>query len=362
MIESTYFCVMKLDEFYMSRCLQLAKNGIGTARPNPSVGCVIVFDNKVIGEGYTSPYGGNHAEVNAIAAVKDRALLEKATLYVSLEPCAHFGKTPPCADLIVRYKIPKVIIGCIDTNSLVAGKGIERLISNGCEVEIGVLEKECIEQHKRFFTVQNKKRPYIVLKWAESADGFIAPLKKEKKRPVWISNGYAQQIVHKWRSEEQAILVGTNTAISDNPKLDVRKWGGRSPVRIVLDQNLRIPLSNNLFDGSVKTIVCSCASALKTNQSENNIIYEAIDFSKNIAYELCSIMLKHHIQSVLIEGGRQILQTFIDADLWDEARVLSGTVVFELGVKAPDFSKALLREEDLLGTKLAVYKNRSQQL
>lgn len=349
---------MELDEFYMTRCLQLAQNGIGTARPNPSVGCVIVFEGMVIGEGYTSPYGGCHAEVNAILSVKNIALLNKATLYVTLEPCAHFGKTPPCADLIVKHKIPKVVVGCVDSHSVVAGKGIERLKTNGCEVKVGVLEELCLEQHKRFFTVQNKNRPYIILKWAESKDGFVAPLKKIENRPVWISNIYAQQIVHKWRSEEHAILVGTNTAISDNPKLNVRSWGGQSPVRIVLDKTLRIPNSNSLFDGSVKTILCTDISELSMTNSKNNLVFEGMDFSGDIASELCRILIKHQIQSVIIEGGSRTLQTFIHAGLWDEARVFYGDVTFEQGVSAPVLLEIEAIEVDLKGTKLKIFKNK----
>lgn len=352
---------MELDEFYMARCIQLAKNGIGTARPNPSVGCVIVYEDKIIGEGFTSSYGESHAEVNAITSVKDTALLNKATLYVTLEPCAHFGKTPPCADLIVKHKIPKVIIGCLDTHSVVAGKGIEILKSNGCDVKVGVLEKECLEQHKRFFTVQNKKRPYVILKWAETADGFIAPLKKDNNRPVWISNSYSQKIVHKWRSEEHAILVGTNTAISDNPKLDVRRWGGESPVRIVLDRALRIPSTNSLLDGSIKTIVCTDISELKNSNPKDNLIFEGINFSENMADQICEVLMKHTIQSVIIEGGSQTLQTFIDTGLWDEARVLYGDVIFGDGIKAPVFSEIASEEKDLKGTKLKIFKNPSQQ-
>lgn len=341
----------------MTRCLQLAQKGIGLARPNPSVGCVVVYENKIIGEGYTSSYGGAHAEVNAIASVKDKTLLKNSILYVTLEPCSHFGKTPPCADLIVKHKIPKVVIGCVDTNSVVAGKGIERLEANGCDVKVGVMEDACWKQHRRFFTVQNKKRPYIILKWAQSLDGFIAPLKKDKSRPVWISNETSKQLVHKWRSEEHAILVGTNTAISDNPKLDVRLWGGEAPVRIVLDQNLRIPVLNSLFDGSQKTIVCTTVSQLSKVSDKNNLFYESIDFSKNVAFQLSELLQKHQIQSVIVEGGNQLLQTFIDAGLWDEARVFFGDVSFGQGIKAPDFSFKENENIDVKGTVLKLYSN-----
>jgi diaminohydroxyphosphoribosylaminopyrimidine deaminase/5-amino-6-(5-phosphoribosylamino)uracil reductase len=360
-VETAYFCFMEIDEVYMKRCIELAQKGVGSARPNPSVGCVLVVEDRIIGEGFTSSYGGNHAEVNAIQSVEDKKTLEKATLYVTLEPCAHFGKTPPCADLIVTYKIPKVVIGCVDTYSKVSGKGIEHLLNSGCEVKVGVLEKACLFQHRRFFTVQNKKRPYIILKWAETQDGYIAPEKKETNRPVWISNSYAQQLVHKWRSEEHAILVGTNTAIVDSPILNVRKWNGNSPVRIVLDRSLRISSNNPLFDGSIETIVCTDISNIEKTASKENLLFEGMDFDKNVAEQICEILLKQNIQSVIIEGGRQTLQTFIDADLWDEARVFSGVVFFESGVKAPFLPVKAVSEKKIKDTNILFFTNPSQQ-
>jgi len=344
-----------MHEYYMKRCLELAQKGVGTTRPNPSVGCVVVYNDQVIGEGYTSPYGGSHAEVNAIQSVQDKRLLQKATLYVTLEPCSHYGKTPPCADLIVKHQIPKVVIGCVDTHSKVAGKGIERLRNAGCVVEVGCLEEACKEQHRRFFTVQNKKRPYIVLKWAETTDGFMAPKEKSTNRPVWISNSNAQQLVHKWRSEEHAILVGTNTAISDNPKLDVRKWGGNAPVRILIDRTLRVPTNYALYDGSASTIVLTGSSRLPVSQ--NNVQYVPIDFAKPLAEQVCGVLIKYDIQSVLIEGGRQTLQAFIDAGLWDEARVFIGDMSFGDGVAAPILNRSTNIETSLSNTLLHVYKN-----
>ena len=347
---------MKQEEFYMQRCIELAQKGIGSARPNPSVGCVIVHKDSVIGEGYTSAYGGPHAEVNAIQSVREKRLLEKSTLYVTLEPCSHFGKTPPCADAIIAHKIPKVVIGCLDTHSLVSGKGIARLKNAGLTVRVGVLEHECKEQHKRFFTIQNKKRPYIILKWAETRDGFIAPQTKEKNRPVWISNEASQQLVHKWRSEEQAILVGTNTAIVDNPKLDVRNWGGKNPVRILLDRTLRTPLDSNLFDGSVQTIVFTAANK-KFFLPKKNVTYRQMDFSKNRELQICQTLAKENIQSVLVEGGREVLQSFIDAGLWDEARVFIGDVDFKKGVLAPKLNEIKTTEFKIKDTLLNFYKN-----
>ncbi|MBE7653384.1 bifunctional diaminohydroxyphosphoribosylaminopyrimidine deaminase/5-amino-6-(5-phosphoribosylamino)uracil reductase RibD [Tenacibaculum finnmarkense] len=350
---------MTENEKYIKRCLQLAKNGIGTARPNPSVGAVVVYKNTIIGEGFTSAYGANHAEVNAINSVKDKTLLKEATIYVTLEPCAHFGKTPPCADLIVKHQIAKVVIGCVDTNSLVAGKGIERLQNAGINVTVGVLEDECKKHHKRFFTVQNKKRPFIVLKWAETADGFIAPLKRDAQQPVWISNSYSQQLVHKIRSQEQAILVGTNTVIADNPSLDVRHWAGNNPVRIVLDKNLRIPSNLTVFDEKVKTLVL-VDKATKVNKVKEQVeVLEKIDFSSRVAEQICSVLQKHQIQSVLIEGGAQMLQTFIDANLWDEAQVFVGGTSFKNGVEAPRLSaeKILLKKQNIASDVLKTFEN-----
>ena len=338
--------------------MQIAKNGLGTSRPNPSVGAVVVYQNKIIGEGFTSSYGGNHAEVNAINSVKDTSLLKEATIYVTLEPCAHFGKTPPCADLIVKHQIKNVVIGCVDSNSLVAGKGIERLKNAGINVKVGVLENECKAHHKRFFTVQEKKRPFIILKWAETKDGFIAPNFKNEQKPVWISNPYSQQLVHKLRSKEHAILLGTNTVSADNPQLNVRSWFGENPVRIVLDRNLRLPKDLNVFDQSVKTIViteknkddCHC-------KHSEAISLETINFSNNIASQICNVLYKHQIQSVIIEGGSQTLQAFIDANLWDEANVFVGNSVFKEGLKAPIFNKIITKKINIKTDVLNIYKN-----
>jgi len=355
-------------EIYIKRCLQLAKNGIGATRPNPSVGALIVLQNKIIGEGFTGNYGGSHAEVNAINAVIDKSVLRNATLYVTLEPCSHFGKTPPCADLIVSHGIKKVVIGCIDANVLVAGKGIDRLKKAGCKVVVGVLESECKEHHKRFFTFQHKKRPFIILKWAVTADGFIAPKSKNKQKPVFISNQYSQQLVHKWRSQEHAILVGTTTAIVDNPELNVRSWFGNSPIRIVLDRNFKIPADANLFDTAVKTIVITDLANKKTHARistsakvsvvvNNPLIFEQIDFSRNFVKQLCDVFYKHQIQSVIIEGGTKTLQTFIDENYWDEARIFFSDVNFHSGVKAPVFLGALQEEKKTMNDLLKIYRN-----
>ncbi len=347
--------MQNIHETYMQRCLQLASNGLPTAMPNPSVGAVIVHNDVIIGEGFTSAYGGNHAEVNAVHSVKDKSLLKEATIYVSLEPCSHFGKTPPCSDLIITHKIPKVVIGTIDPFAKVAGRGVEKLQNAGCEVTLGVLEAQCVTSNKRFFTFHQHKRPYIILKWAETQDGFIDKIRQENDpvQPNWITNIYARQLVHKWRSEEQAILVGTNTAITDNPKLNTRDWHGKSPVRVVLDRSLRIPLNYSLFDQTIKTIVLTALE----KESQENLIFETIDFSKNIAQQICDVLFKHELQSVIIEGGKQTMQTFIDSNLWDEARVFKGNVLFQQGVEAPVLKGNLHSTQTILDNSLDIYTN-----
>lgn len=336
--------------------MQIAKNGLGFTRPNPSVGAIIVLGDEIIGEGYTSFYGGNHAEVNAINNVKNKDLLSSATLYVTLEPCSHFGKTPPCADLIVKHQFKNVVIGCIDSNSLVAGKGVERLKKAGINVFVGVLEKECLEHHKRFFKTQTSKRPYVILKWAETKNGLIAPLEKEQQEPVWISNKYSQQLVHKWRAKEHAILVGTNTVISDNPKLNVRNWKGNNPVRIVLDRSLRIPENLSVFDGSIRTIVIFDKENTQ-KKAYKNVIFEQINFSENIAGQICEVLQKHKIQSIIIEGGRQTLQTFINSNIWDEARIFIGDLEFNDGLSAPIIKEKIKEEIKIKNDVLKVLNN-----
>jgi diaminohydroxyphosphoribosylaminopyrimidine deaminase/5-amino-6-(5-phosphoribosylamino)uracil reductase len=335
--------------------LQIAKNGIGTTRPNPSVGAVIVYQNKIIGEGFTSPHGENHAEVNAINAVENKSLLKEATIFVTLEPCSHFGKTPPCADLIVKHQLKQVIIGCLDSNSLVAGKGVSHLENAGINVIVGVLETECRMHHKRFFKVQENKRPYIILKWAETKDGFVAPIAKNEIKPIFISNTYSQQLVHKLRSAEHAILVGTKTVLADNPKLNIRSWSGENPIRVVLDNTLRIPKNSNILDGSTKTIIITSAKD-KNIVSSKNLIFEEIDFSKNIAKQVCEVLSKYQIQSLIVEGGTQTLQTFIDEKLWDEAMVFVGNTSFVKGVKSPIITKEF-KEEFIESDVLKRYTN-----
>ncbi|WP_074537978.1 bifunctional diaminohydroxyphosphoribosylaminopyrimidine deaminase/5-amino-6-(5-phosphoribosylamino)uracil reductase RibD [Cellulophaga baltica] len=349
---------MKIHEFYILRCIQIAQNGLGTTAPNPMVGAVVVHKNKIIGEGYTSPYGGSHAEVNAINSVKDKGLLSESTIYVTLEPCSHYGKTPPCADLILKHHIKNVVVGLLDPHKKVAGQGIQKLRDAGCQVTVGVLEKECREHHKRFLTFQKKKRPYLILKWAETRDGFIAPahhLRAEEKQAFWITNPYSRQLVHQWRAEEQAILVGTNTVLADNPKLNVRSWTGRNPIRIIIDRNLKIDASYHVLDKTVKTIVFTAVS--DETKYKPDAAYLLIDFSKEIAAQICEALYLQNIQSILIEGGQRTLQTFIDENLWDEARVFVGNSTFKNGIKAPSLVGTLKETNTLDQDILNLYYN-----
>lgn len=338
--------------------MELGKKGLGTTAPNPMVGCIIVHDGKIIGEGFTSPYGGPHAEVNAINSVKDKSMLAQASLYVTLEPCSHHGKTPPCADLIIAHKIPEVYIGIKDPHDKVAGKGINKLEEAGCKVTVGILEKECREHHKRFLCFHEKKRPYLILKWAETQDGFLAPdrsLRKNNPEPYWISNPYSKQLAHQWRSEEQAILVGTNTVLEDNPKLTTRDWAGKDPIRVVLDRDLKIGPDHHIFDQSVKTVVLT--QQPDSSKYLTGIDYETIDFSKPMAQQICGALFKQNISSIIVEGGARILQAFINEGIWDEARVFVGPTRFEQGISAPKLQGNLKSKTTILSDTLSIYTN-----
>ncbi len=342
----------------MRRALQLAKSGKGEVLPNPSVGCVIVYKGQIIGEGFTSAYGGPHAEVNAINSVADKTLLTSATLYVTLEPCSHYGQTPPCADLIVANKIPRVVVGIKDPNLKVSGKGIQKLETASCEVISGIMEEQCREHHRRFLTYQEKKRPYIILKWAETKDGFIAPSAKKRAatpEPFWITNRKSRQLVHQWRSEEQAILVGTNTVLQDNPKLNVREWEGKDPIRVVLDRGLKITSDFHVLDKSTLTLVLT--EAEDASRHLKGINYEVIRFSKDLIMQVVTKLYQNKITSVLVEGGAQTLQSFIDAGLWDEARVFVGNRNFKEGIKAPKFLRTPERTEQIDSDILTLYSN-----
>jgi diaminohydroxyphosphoribosylaminopyrimidine deaminase/5-amino-6-(5-phosphoribosylamino)uracil reductase len=317
----------------MRRCLDLAKNGLGNTAPNPLVGAVVVYNNTIIGEGFHRKFGEHHAEVNAIHAVKDKSLLKKSTLYVNLEPCSHTGKTPPCADLIIKTGIPEVVIGIKDPNPVVSGRGYQKLCDAGTTVISGILEQECADLNRRFITYHMKKRPFIILKWAQTIDGYIDLIRDEKQpqQPTWISNEISRMLVHKWRSEEQSIMVGTRTAMMDNPRLNVREWPGSSPLRLVIDRSLKLSKKLNLFDNNSPTVVFNSL----LNRKDNNTNYVCVDFSGNFLENILNYLYDSGIQSVLVEGGRMLIDTFIKGNLWDEARVFKGSKVFGNGVSAP---------------------------
>lgn len=352
---------MKIREKYLSRCLQLAKNGLGTSYPNPLVGCVIVYNDKIIGEGWHREAGGPHAEVIAIQSVKNKTLLKESTLYVNLEPCSHYGKTPPCSDLIIDKKIKNVVIGTIDPFKKVAGLGIKKLMKAGGHVKVGVLEEAAEKLNKRFFTFHRQKRPYLILKWAQSEDGFIAPQKQQKGKPVWITSNVSKQLVHQWRSEEQAILVGTETAVKDNPQLNTRLWSGKNPTRLVLDRQLRIPAQTLLFEDNGQTLVITDKNSKKDLpqylKSNSNIEVVFIDFDKEIAEQICHLLYEKNLQSVIIEGGRKTLQTFINANIWDEARVFTGNKTFGQGIPAPSLPAKMTSKKKLAKDVLTIYEN-----
>lgn len=318
----------------MRRCIQLAQNALCNAAPNPMVGAVIVCDGKIIGEGYHIRCGEAHAEVNAIRSVKNQSLLHRSTIYVSLEPCSHYGKTPPCADLIIEKQIPRIVIGCQDPFAKVSGRGIQKLRDADREVVVGVLEKECRNLIRRFITFHALGRPYITLKWAESADGYI-DVCRESGSPAILSNSLTSMLVHKKRAEHSAIMVGTNTARLDNPSLTVRNWYGPSPVRIVLDRKQMLPHSLHLFDGSIPTLVFT----EKTHCSQFNIEYIPIDYQQDALPQIMENLYIRGLQSLLVEGGSTLLQTFINAGLWDEIFIEKAPWNLHSGIKAPEVSK-----------------------
>ena len=338
------------SHLFMQRALELAQKGLGKVSPNPMVGCVIVHSGKIIGEGYHEKYGEVHAEVNAINSVKNKSLLSQATLYVTLEPCSHHGKTPPCSDLIIKHQIPNVVICNADPFPEVNGKGIDKLKNSGVNVTVALLEKEGLALNKRFLTNQQKQRPYIILKWAQTKDGFVARDNFDSK---WISNPDSRKLVHKWRSEEDSILVGYNTAKHDNPSLTVREWEGRNPVRIVLDKKLGLDTSLNLLDGEAKTIVFN---EIKNDKQNPSLIYKQIDF-KNCGVEVLQYLQQAQIGSLFIEGGANTLNYFIKNNLWDEARVFESDVEFTTGIAAPCISTTPVSQNQISNDTLTIYYN-----
>ena len=327
---------MQDHQTYMHRCLELAKHGLGHAAPNPIVGAVVVWKNQVIGEGYHRQAGLPHAEVEAIQSVKDYSKLAESTLYVNLEPCNHTGKTPPCTDLILRHKIPNLVVAQTDPNPLVAGTGILRLRKKGVNVIEGILKKEAWELNKRFNCFHVNKRPFVLLKWAITRDGFIDQIRKpgEAANPAWITDEFCRSLVHKWRTEESSILVGTQTASLDNPRLNIRAWKGRAPLRLVLDRHKSLPAHLNVFDQTQETWVFTEHDI----PSKRNLRYFRIQAGKNDLPQMMQILYEQNIQSIMVEGGAELLNSFIKDDLWDEARVFTGPISFNKGVSGPEFN------------------------
>jgi len=336
------------DSQYMRRALELAALGRGHVSPNPMVGCVIVHDGKIIGEGFHQKYGEAHAEVNAVNAVKDESLLPESTAYVTLEPCAHHGKTPPCADLLVSKNIKRVVIACRDSFDQVDGKGIDKLEKAGIEVSVGILEEEALELNRRFFTSIQKERPYVILKWAQTTDGFVAHSNYDSK---WISNAYSRQLVHKWRTEEDAILVGKNTAIHDNPSLTAREWEGRNPTRVLLDSNLELSKETSLFSSEAPTLIFN---AIKDEKDQH---LEWVKTDMNNPWSVLRKLHERKIQSVIVEGGSLVLNSFINENCWDEARVFISNQTFEEGIKAPEIGLTPFSKETIFDDQLLTYRN-----
>jgi diaminohydroxyphosphoribosylaminopyrimidine deaminase/5-amino-6-(5-phosphoribosylamino)uracil reductase len=339
------------QNLYMSRCLELAKLGAGNVAPNPMVGAVLVHENRIIGEGYHQKYGEAHAEVNCINSVKDadKALISQSVLYVSLEPCAHYGKTPPCANLIIANKIPKVVVGCRDPFAAVDGKGIEKLRQANVEVVFGVMEQECKDLNKRFFCFNTKQRPYIILKWAQSKNHKIANADFSR---VYITNTLSNRLIHRWRSEEAGIMVGTNTALQDNPALNTRHWTGQNPVRLIVDMNLRLPATLKIFDGTQKTVIFNASR----QEQQDNLLFYKIDKEQSIVKALIKACYELKLQSVLIEGGNKLAESFINEGAWDEARVIENTeLIIDNGLRAPLLANHRLVSSETIATDVVSY-------
>lgn len=347
----------EIDNKYMIRCLQLAKRAKGYVSPNPMVGAVVVHDGEIIGEGFHQQYGKAHAEVNAINGVEDKSLLKDSTLYVSLEPCSHYGKTPPCAQLIIDSKIPRVVVAMADPYPKVSGRGIKMLEDAGVEVILGVLEDEAKELNKDFVCAQVHRRPYIYLKWAQTKDGFIdkARGKRDPKVPTPISNDFTMMMVHKLRSEVDAIMIGTNTAIVDNPSLTTRLWAGHSPLRVVIDRQMRIPSGYTLFNNQVDTLIFT----EDQDRVEGKNRWVKIGFDEKLLINILAELNKLNINSLLVEGGATLLQSFIDQGLWDEVFVEIADKEFNKGVEAPSITNEPITEQLVNGSKQLHFRNRS---
>jgi len=347
---------MVVEEKYMHRCLELARLGAGNVAPNPMVGAVLVHEGRIIGEGYHKEYGKAHAEVNSADSVRDedKKFISSSTLYVSLEPCSHYGKTPPCTNLIIKEKIPKVVIGCRDPFKEVAGKGIEKLRSAGVDVTVGILEHECKELNKRFLTFHTQHRPCIILKWAQTANGKIGNAGNER---LFITNEFTNRLIHKWRSEEMGILVGTNTVFLDDPELTNRLWNGKSPIRLIVDLHLRLPSSLKIFDEQQPTIVFNTLQ----HEDEGKIKYYQVTEDVNIVHQILNACSQNNIQSIIVEGGARLLQSFIDEEMWDEARIITNeTLYVENGLPAPQLSNCtFVSSENIFSDRIDYYSNKS---
>ncbi len=337
-------------EHFIQRCFQLAAKGLGGVAPNPMVGCVIVHNAAIIGEGFHRQYGQAHAEVNAINSVLDAELLKQSTLYVNLEPCSHFGKTPPCADLILQKKIPRVVISSYDPNPIVSGKGIARLRQAGVEVVTGVMKSEADYLNRRFITFHSCNRPYIILKWAQSADGYMA---LNEPKQFWLTNDDAKLLSHKWRTEESGILIGKNTVIVDNPELTARLWQGQNPTRIVIDKNLTIDSKKNVFNSLAKTVIFNDIK----NATEKNISFIKIDFKQNVLPQVLKNLYTLQVQSVIVEGGAVTLRYFVAENLWDEARVFYTPHLMYAGKAAPVMERPVHEEVSLGNNRLKIFLN-----
>ena len=325
----------------MEKCINLAKKGIQDVSPNPMVGSIIVYNDEIIGQGYHEKYGSNHAEVNAINSVQDKSLLEKSTLYVNLEPCCHHGKTPPCTNLIIEKKIPKVVIGCKDSYSKVSGNGIKKLRNNLIEVIDSVLDKKCKELNRRFFSFHEKKRPYIILKWAKSKDNYIAPINQNK--PFWMTCEKSKELVHRWRAQEDSILVGRKTVIADNPLLTVRLYNGKNPVRIIIDKNLTINQNLKIYNKEANTIILNQEKSLIDGKN----IFVKIDFN-NFLENMLNELYNRNILSVIVEGGAETINSFINLDLFDEIRVFTTTKILKNGIISPNIPKLNLLSKNII--------------
>ncbi len=346
------------DEVYMHRCIELAQEAAGYVAPNPMVGAVLVHEDQVIGEGYHQQFGGPHAEVNCLNNAVQNGhgdLLTQSTLYVSLEPCSHFGKTPPCTDLIIQHNIPKVVIGSTDPFKEVNGKGIDKLRSAGIEVINGVMEYECRQLNKRFFTFHSKHRPYIILKWAQTADAKIASASPSR---LLISNDFTNRLVHKWRSEETAVLVGTNTAMKDNPSLNTRLWKGKHPIRLIVDTELKLPKSHKVFDQQQQTIIFNAIQ----HGEDGDTFYYQVGHDANVIHQILNACYQMNIQSILVEGGARLLQSFIDDNSWDEARIITNeSLIIGEGLSASTLSSSTIFSQEKIFTDRITYLRPNEQ-